>query len=416
MAELDGDRPGEEPDPAPDVTAVDPPAIPRRPADGPRRTAPPEVARWYSDMRPDTAEEPAPSPAGPPAAQPPSFGAAVQPPPPPPPAPQPPAPQPPPPQSPPPSGPPRPAPAPPAPAPPAMAPEELERGPVHGDSLLRRAGRGAVRPFRPADDVQALAEHGEWIQHPVTTGRRIAVTGLRGGAGKSTVAALVASVFARYRQDRVLALDLDPELGSLPLRLGGRTGHTLAELAGLDLGAAPFEEVEPLLTRLGETLWTLPGHRGAIGPGADGGVYRAVGVPLSRFFGVAVTDCGAGISTDLHRAVLSAAHAQVLVTPATVDGAASVGRALDWMNASGFTGLVSRTLVVFAVQSPHLGRLADVKKAGEILAEAGVASVKLRFDRHLATGSVLDTGRLGYATRVTAVAIAAEALRRALAA
>ena len=296
-----------------------------------------------------------------------------------------------------------------------MTPEELERGPVHGDSLLRRAGRGAVRPFRPADDVQALAEHGRWIQHPVTTGRRIAVTGLRGGAGKSTVAALVASVFARYRQDRVLALDLDPELGSLPLRLGGgHAGPTLADLAGLDLGAAPFAEVEPRLTRLSDTLWTLPGHRGAIGGGADGGAYRAVGVPLSRFFGVAVTDCGAGISTDLHRAVLSTAHAQVLVTPAPVDGAASVGRALDWMSTSGFAGLVSRTLVVFAVQSPHLARLADVRRAADILAEAGVASVKLHFDRHLATGSVLDTGRLGYATRVTAVAVAAEALRRAL--
>ncbi|XRQ03342.1 hypothetical protein ACN3XK_42965 [Actinomadura welshii] len=297
-----------------------------------------------------------------------------------------------------------------------MAPEDLVRERVHGDSLLRRVGRGAVRPFRPADDVQALTEHGAWIQHPVTTGRRIAVTGLRGGAGKSTVAALVASVFARYRRDRVLALDLDPELGSLPLRLGVRAEHTLADLAGLDLAAAPFEDVEPRLTRLGETLWALPGHRGALGGGADGGVYRAAGVPLSRFFGVAVTDCGAGISTDLHRAVLSAAHAQILVTPATVDGAASVGRALDWMNASGFRDLVSRTVVVFAVQSPHLTRLADVKKAGEILAEAGVGSVKLRFDRHLATGSVLDAGRLGYSTRVAAMVIAAEALRRALAA
>ncbi|MFI0482186.1 hypothetical protein [Actinomadura sp. 9N215] len=295
-----------------------------------------------------------------------------------------------------------------------VAPEDLVRGPVHGDSLARRVGRGAVRPFRPADDVQALAEHGAWIQHPVTTGRRIAVTGLRGGAGKSTVAALVASAFARYRQDRVLALDVDPELGSLALRLGARPRNTPSELAGLDLGAAPFEDVEPRLTRLGESLWALPGHRGTIGGDMDGGVYRAVGVPLSRFFGIAVTDCGAGISTDLHRAVLSAAHAQVLVTPATVDGAASVGRALDWMNASGFQDLVTRTLVVFAVQSPHLTRLADVRKAGEILAEAGVGSVKLRFDRHLATGSVLDTGRLAYATRVTAIVIAAEALRRAL--
>ncbi|WP_158079342.1 AAA family ATPase [Actinomadura sp. CNU-125] len=93
---------------------------------------------------------------------------------------------------------------------------------VHGDPLPRRLARGAVRPLRAADDVRALAEHGRWLARPVTTGRRIAVTGIRGGSGKSTVAALVATVLARHRRDRVLALDADPQFGSLPLRLACR--------------------------------------------------------------------------------------------------------------------------------------------------------------------------------------------------
>jgi MinD-like ATPase involved in chromosome partitioning or flagellar assembly len=295
-----------------------------------------------------------------------------------------------------------------------VQPEELEGERVHGDTLLRRGIRGGLAPFRPADDVRALAEHGAWIQHPVTTGRRIAVTGIGGGSGKSTVAALIAAVFARYRQDRVLALDLDPEFGSLPLRLGMRARYTLADLAEIDAETVQFDGVEPRLARLGQSLWALPGHRGTLGVHSDAALYRTAGVPLSRFFGVTVTDCGAGISTALHRAVLSAAHAQVLVAPATVDGVTSTGRALDWMNANGLRDLVNRTVVVFAVRTPHLARLTEVKRAAKVLAEARIGSVKLGFDRHIATGSVLDAGHLAYPTRVTAIAIAAEALRRSL--
>ncbi len=294
-------------------------------------------------------------------------------------------------------------------------PDDLVRLDAHGDPLLRRLGRGAARPFRAADDVQALAEHGRWLGHPVTTGRRIAVTGVRGGSGKSTVAALMASVFARHRQDRVLALDLDPLLGSLPLRLGVPPGPALADLAHEGLGTAPFDAVQPHLFRLTERLWALPGTRGVGDARLDAALYRAAGLPLSRFFGVTVADCGPGVQTRLHREVLAAAHAQVLVTPATAEGAANAGRALDWLGSGDLRGLVARTLVVFTVRSPLGGRPPPiVRRAREILREVGADAVALNYDRHLAVGTTVNPSRLAYTTRVTAIAIAAEALRRAL--
>ncbi|MFD0686796.1 MinD/ParA family ATP-binding protein [Actinomadura fibrosa] len=298
---------------------------------------------------------------------------------------------------------------------PEPAAEDLVRHDVHGDPLLRRLSRGAARPFRASQDVQALAEHGRWIQHPVTTGRRIAVTGIRGGCGKSTVAALISAVFARYRQDRVLALDLDPELGSLPLRLGIPAGHSLADLARAGLGTASFAEVEPYLARMGERLWALPGSQGAVGgAGLDADVYRAAGLPLSRFFGVTVTDCGVGVHTPLHHGVLAAAHAQVLVTPATPEGAASAGRALDYLAAGELRHLVARTVVVFTVPTPNARRLINVGQAREILREVGADALVMNHDRHLAIGTTVDPSRLAYTTRVSAIAIAAAALNRAL--
>ncbi|MBT2209591.1 hypothetical protein [Actinomadura sp. NEAU-AAG7] len=294
--------------------------------------------------------------------------------------------------------------------------DDLLKHDVHGDPLLRRIGRGAARPFRTSPDVQALADHGRWVQHPVTTGRRIAVTGIRGGSGKSTVSALISSVFARYRQDRVLALDVDPELGSLPLRLGVPAGRPLADLARADLRTASFAEVEPYLTRLGEHFWALPGSQGAVaGAGLDAAVYQAAGLPLSRFFGVTVADCGVGVHTPLHHAVLAGAHAQVMVTPATPEGAASAGRALDFLSAGPLARVVPRTIVVFTAHHPQgRRRTIDVAKASEILHDVGAEALFLDHDRHLAAGTRMDPARLAYATRVTAIAIAAASLHRAL--
>ncbi|MCP2337571.1 AAA family ATPase [Actinomadura rupiterrae] len=293
--------------------------------------------------------------------------------------------------------------------------DDLSIGRPHGDPVWRRVGRGAVRPFVPADEARAKAELAASIQRPVTTGRRIAVLGMRGGAGKSTIAALLATVFAHYRHDRVLALDVDPDLGSLPLRLGITRSRALADLAGTAGGFQTFADVESHLIRATERLWALPGNRGQIGDSPlDATIYRDTALPLTRFFGITLIDCGSGVTRPLPRAVLEGVHAQVLVAPATVEGARSVGRALDWMGSNGLRGHVPRTVAVFTVKSPHTRRTLDIDGTSAILAEAGVSCLKLDYDRHVASGAPISPPRLAEATSTTAVRLAALALDRAL--
>ncbi|KAB2388830.1 nucleotide-binding protein [Actinomadura montaniterrae] len=297
-----------------------------------------------------------------------------------------------------------------------MAPDGLALKNVHGESLLRRLGRGVAKPFLAVGDAQRLAEHVSYVQQPVIAGLRIAVTGIHGGAGKSTIAALLAVAFARYRQDRVLALDLDPEFGSLPFRLGVSGGRSLRDLARAGLGTAPFEELEPYLARLGERLWTLTGspgwRRGSDGDAAV--VYGSAGLPLSRFFGVTVIDCGGGLRSDLHRAILASAHAQVFVTPATALGAASASRALTWLQAAGFSDLVGRTLVVFTERTPHGGSPVNIAHVRASLSKVGSDAFLFGFDRHLAVETIVDSRHLGHSARVTTTAIAAASIDRAL--
>ncbi|WP_329519522.1 MinD/ParA family ATP-binding protein [Spirillospora sp. NBC_01491] len=290
-----------------------------------------------------------------------------------------------------------------------------ERGDTtHGDPGWRRVGRGAAQAFRPAEDVREITESAARIQRPITTGRRIAVTGIRGGAGKSTVTALLATVFAHHRRDRVLALDIDPDLGTLVPRLGIRARRSLAELPDEAEAARTFAGVEPFLLRGGERLWALSGHRAGIGDSRlDAAAYGATAVPLTRFFGVTLIDCGPGVEGELIQAVLGGAHAQVLVTPATPDGARSAGRALDLLAGNGFGHLLARTVVVFTAKGPHSGESLDAGRAAAILNEVGAATITLRYDRHIAAASVLAPQRFAHTTRVAALGIAAEALDRA---
>lgn len=293
--------------------------------------------------------------------------------------------------------------------------DDLTTGRPHGDPFWRRVGRGAVRPFVPADEARATAELAASIQRPVTTGRRIAVLGMRGGAGKSTIATLLATVFAHYRRDRVLALDVDPDLGSLPLRLGVTRARSLGDLAAAERGFQSFGELEPYLTRAADRLWILPGNRGSIGDSPlNATIYRDAALPLTRFFGITLIDCGSGVTRPLPRAVLEGVHAQVLVAPATLEGARSVGRALDWMATTGLSAHVPRTVAVFTVKSPHTRRTLDLDGTSAILADVGVTCLRLDYDRHVASGAPISPPRLAEATSTTAVRLAALTLDRAL--
>ncbi|WP_329245971.1 AAA family ATPase [Actinoallomurus sp. NBC_01490] len=283
---------------------------------------------------------------------------------------------------------------------------------MHGDPLLRRVGRGVRRAVgvSAAQEVQDWTAVADGLRQPVTTIRRIAVCSVRGGAGKTTVAALVASALARHRQDRVLLIDADPGLGSLPLRFGRSGTPSLRDLAGRR--PTSFDEVAPHLTRTDTDLWVLPGVGGEMADRPlDVATYESVTSMLTRFFTIVVVDCGAGMVGELPEAILAGAHACLHVTPATSDGAIGVGHALEWMGRNGFGALVPRTMAVFATHAPHARP--DLDQATGLLHDNGVGVAYLPYDRHLASGGVLIPGLLAESTRTAALTIAAEALTRA---
>ncbi|NEA24095.1 MinD/ParA family ATP-binding protein, partial [Actinomadura bangladeshensis] len=289
---------------------------------------------------------------------------------------------------------------------------ELVRRNQHGDPLARRVGRG-VRNAMGGGGREAREHAGfiDLMQRPVPSTRRIAVASVRGGAGKTTMAALVATELARYRQDRVLAADADAELGSLPLRLGVRTELSLFDLAGQN--PSTFEEAARYLARTPEGLFVLSSTRGGrIAGEFTLDMFQSALSVVGRYVGTTVVDCGAGILTELNRGVVASAHGLVLVTPGTVDGALSARGALEWYAANDLQDLLRRTVIAMVSHAPQVG--ADLHRAQQMLSAWGLPVVFVPYDRHLATGSSVDMNKVSAAARTAVTRVVHEVFARAL--
>lgn len=288
---------------------------------------------------------------------------------------------------------------------------DLVRRNVHGDPLMRRVGQGVRRAMggSAAHDVRQQAAMIERIRQQMPSCRQIAVTSIRGGAGKTTVSALVARAIADFRGDRVLAVDADPGLGSLPLRLGAQAERSLHDLAQVRLNS--LEEAGLYLGRSAERLWVLPGSTaGTMSADLDVDTFRAAMGNLTRYFSAAVIDCGAGIG-ELQRGILSGVHGQVMVAQGTADGAYSTQSTVDWLAANGYGALLARTVIVLVTHSPHVD--SDLERAQQMLSAAGLPVVHVPYDRQLATGATIDVTRISSGSRAATTRIAAEVLARA---
>ncbi|MFJ1959936.1 AAA family ATPase [Streptomyces massasporeus] len=284
--------------------------------------------------------------------------------------------------------------------------------PQHGDSAARRAGASLRRLTTSAtQEVSEQTRFAEELQHPVTTGRVIAVTSIRGGVGKSTVAALLGRTFNHYRHDPVLTLEADAALGTLPVRMGADSVRwCCADLARILTPAMQLTDITGYLVPVTDGGWLLPASQGRVGAPMNMRTYRTVTLALRRYFAVTVVDCET-LPGEVARTAMDTAHARVVVAPMTAEGIHGTRQVLDWLGQLPHSALAT-TVVALSSNSPDT--TLDPKTAAAHLREPGVPVVLLPYDRHLAQGGPIHTAMLGRSTRDAAVRLAAEAMRRAV--
>jgi MinD-like ATPase involved in chromosome partitioning or flagellar assembly len=298
--------------------------------------------------------------------------------------------------------------------PPELDPDRFTRARHHREPAGRRVLHRAreLLGVEASREVREAVARAERLRQPVTTLRRLAVLSGRGGAGKTTVATLLATTLAGSRHDRVVVVDAAPALGSLARRAGAASPDPVAAFGRAAPSVRVFDQAEPHLGRGDGGLWLLTG---GAGDRLDLPAYRAAVAALSRFFAVLVTDCGPDPGGELNLGVLGDAHALALVTPATVDGVVSAHQALGWLRTTPAAALVPRTVVVLSSQAPHAEGV-DLKRGARTLASQGVRVARLPYDRHLAAGARIHPDLLGERTRAAAIGLAGDLLTFAMSA
>ncbi|MGY4957835.1 MinD/ParA family ATP-binding protein [Streptomyces nigrescens] len=289
----------------------------------------------------------------------------------------------------------------------------MRHKPQHGESFAARAARALRRTLSSsaAREVAEVTRTAAVLQQPVTTGRQIAVTSIRGGSGKSTVAALLGTTYAHYRHDPVLFLEADPALGSLPVRLGAESLRwTTSDIADIVKPDMSLLDVTGYLVQLPNNSWLLPASQGQIGVMLDSRAYERAVVALRRYFGVMVIDCET-LPAEVARVALAAAHGRVLTTPATPEGITSTFSVLQWMQGLP-PHVIAGTVVVLTELVPHSG--VDLDEAVHRLKSTGVSVQVLPYDRHLAAGGPVHTELLAQPTREAAARLAADVFQLSL--
>ena len=162
----------------------------------------------------------------------------------------------------------------------------------------------------------------------------IAVISPKGGVGKTTTAALLGSLLAFLRRDRVVAVETNPDWGSLGRRLAPDHPIFIDDLlAGplLDRRLAPTQ-LDAQLARGPDGLMVAPAPTDPErAKKLDEAAYLTLFARLSELVGTLVLDCGTGLDDPPARAALACADQLVLVCDDEPDTASIVSEAAEWL-------------------------------------------------------------------------------------
>jgi MinD-like ATPase involved in chromosome partitioning or flagellar assembly len=221
---------------------------------------------------------------------------------------------------------------------------------------------------------------------------QIAVTCIKGGVGKTTVAALLGLTLAEHRGDRVVALDADPDAGTLADRLTGEPGVTVRELLAHVDGVRALPDVARFTSLAGRLQVLASEQDPARSEAFNRAEYEQVCRVLRRFYNIVVTDSGTGILHSAMDGTLALTDTLVVVGALTLDSASRASKTLDWLVAHGHRDLVGNAVVVLA--GDRTSKEVDTTRLRSHFATRCRAVVDLPHDPHLATGGRIDMGAL----------------------
>ncbi|WP_343601842.1 MinD/ParA family protein [Mycobacterium sp.] len=245
------------------------------------------------------------------------------------------------------------------------------------------------------------------VNRPLRGCYRVAMLSLKGGVGKTTVTAGLGAVFASIRGDRVVAVDANPDRGTLSQKVPSETPATVRHLLRDAEGIQRYSDVRSYTSQGPSRLEVLASESDpAMSEAFSDQDYTRTLEILERFYGLVLTDCGTGLLHSAMSAVLAKADTLIVVSSGSIDGARSASATLDWLDAHGHEEQVRNSIAVINAVRPRSGKV-DMQKVVDHFSRRCRAVRLVPFDPHLEEGAEINLDRLRRETREAFIELAA---------
>jgi MinD-like ATPase involved in chromosome partitioning or flagellar assembly len=245
------------------------------------------------------------------------------------------------------------------------------------------------------------------VNQPLRGCYKIAMLSLKGGVGKTTTTTTLGSTFASLRGDRVVAVDANPDRGTLSQKIPIETTATVRHLLRDADKITRYSDVRSYTSQGSSRLEILASEQDpAVSEAFSESDYRRAVNLLEHFYNIVLTDCGTGLMHSAMKGVLDVADSLVLVSSGSVDGARSASATLDWLDAHGYGELVKRSVAVINSVRPKGGSV-DLDKLSAHFGARVRAVCRIPFDPHLEEGAEIELERLAPDTRLSLLELAA---------
>jgi MinD-like ATPase involved in chromosome partitioning or flagellar assembly len=235
---------------------------------------------------------------------------------------------------------------------------------------------------------------------PVAGGHhRVAVMSLKGGVGKTTTTVGLGATLATLRGDRVIAVDGNPDRGTLSDKVRLETAATVRDLLNERGQVRRYADVRAFTSQAPSRLEVLASDRDpTVSVAFSEADYRDVAQVLEHYYSICITDCGTGLLHSAMSGILRLADQIVLVSSPSVDGARSASATLDWLDAHDYGDLVRNAVVVLSTVRPRSKSTVDLDRLEQHFAARCRSVVRIPYDPHLEEGAEVELEQLSPAT------------------
>ncbi len=266
--------------------------------------------------------------------------------------------------------------------------------------------RGTVNPGPGAAERRQI-EVLERVRTRVRGARRIVVLSRKGGAGKTTTTLMLGHTFSVHRGDRVVALDANPDAGSLAYRIHRESNETVTSMLAERRDLDRYSDVRAFTSQSPDTRLEV------VASDDDPRITQALGERdyhqtidlLDRHYNLILIDTGTGILDAGIQGILTEADQLVVVMPPALDGGRVAAMTLDWLDEHGRSDLVCSSVAV--INAVHARGAVELDRMEAHFAARCASTVRIPWDPALGAGAHTALAELRRPTRDAYLELAA---------